>query len=934
MNQATLATSLAVGLSVIIAVSEVSGQPANRGTDVARLRQIENACGRHFAQQRAAVVQWAQQHGEAVREEHADGRITELFSFEGGCPQAKITDNAVAADSVSTDELWPGGSSGLNLNGAGVTLHEWDGGEVRLSHVELVGAANWADDTYPGLSNHATHVAGTMVAMGINASARGMAFAASLEAYDWGNDDAEMAAAAAAGARVSNHSYSFIRGWYFNGANWYWYGNPSISQTEDYNFGRYDNYTKSWDDIAYNAPYYLICKSAGNERNDSWGGGHYVWSGGSWQWSTQVRGADGGNSGYDCISQQGCAKNILTVGATHDVVGGYSSPGDVSMSNFSSWGPTDDGRIKPDICANGVGLFSSLSTTDVSYASYSGTSMSGPSAAGSLGLLVQHHRATHGGADMRAATLKALVLHTADECGANPGPDYQFGWGLLNTQTAADQITLDQTYPEAIQELSIAQGQTITQNYTTNGVDPIRATICWTDPSGTPVAAALDAPDPMLVNDLDLRVIAPDLTVHEPWVLDPASPASAATRGDNVRDNVEMVLVDTPVSGTWTFEITHKGTLVSGPQDFALIISRGTAVACPPGEIADCNGNCAPAAWIGDATCDEGVNMWGGNPIDFSCALFARDGGDCPIDARPYILWRNLSSGKNQAWFMNGALKDGASGLLPSITNMSWQVAGTGDFNGDGQMDILWRHATKGKTRIWLMNDTSLTPTEVFSDVMSNTQWKVFGTGDIDDDGKADIVWRNTVSGKNQVWFMDGAVKRPESGLLPRISNMSWKMVGTGDFDGDGYADILFRHATKGKNRVWFMNGTSLSPTEVFIDPITNTSWAVAGLNDIDDDGKCDILWRNMVSGKNQVWFMSGAIKRVQSGQLPQLSNTSWQIVGLRDLGFDGYADIVWRHASKGKNKVWFMSGTSLTPTEMFLDPITNTSWKVLDTGK
>jgi hypothetical protein len=85
-----------------------------------------------------------------------------------------------------------------------------------------------------------------------------------------------------------------------------------------------------------------------------------VFTGGSWQWTSQARGADGGASGYDCISQQGCAKNILTVGAVNDIVGGYSSPGDVVMSSFSSWGPTDDGRIKPDICANGVGLYSSL----------------------------------------------------------------------------------------------------------------------------------------------------------------------------------------------------------------------------------------------------------------------------------------------------------------------------------------------------------------------------------------------------------------------------------------------------------------------------------------------------------------------------------------------------------------------------------------------
>ena len=102
----------------------------------------------------------------------------------------------------------------------------------------------------------------------------------------------------------------------------------------------------------------------------------------------------------------------------YDVTSGYSSPAGVTATTFTGWGPTDDGRIKPDIVANGYGLLSSVAGSDVSYASYSGTSMASPSAAASMGLLVQHYRDTHGGADMRAATLKGLVIHTADECGA------------------------------------------------------------------------------------------------------------------------------------------------------------------------------------------------------------------------------------------------------------------------------------------------------------------------------------------------------------------------------------------------------------------------------------------------------------------------------------------------------------------------------------
>ena len=118
--------------------------------------------------------------------------------------------------------------------------------------------------------------------------------------------------------------------------------------------------------------------------------------------------------------------------------------------------------------------------------------------------------------------------------------------------------------------MTLSQGQTISQTWNADGLTTIKATICWTDPAATPPGILLDPPTQMLVNDLDLRIIGPGNTIYEPWILDPASPASAATRGDNARDNVEVVMIDTLPAGAYTLEITHKGTLVGGP----LILSR------------------------------------------------------------------------------------------------------------------------------------------------------------------------------------------------------------------------------------------------------------------------------------------------------------------------------------------------------------------------
>ncbi len=404
--------------------------------------------------------------------EQPDERIVELMYMRDGRPVYYMTNNANASDSVSTDEIQVGGSSGFDLDGTGVALHIWDGGSVRTTHQELTGRVTLAEVV--GLSNHSTHVAGTMIATGVVAAAHGMANQATLKSYDFFNDETEMVGQGGV-AILSNHSYGTIAGWFFGdlglgtGDDWHWFGDVNVSTVEDPNFGRYNTSASDWDQIAFSAPFWLIVKSAGNQRSDTGptpGTLHWHLSGGSFVQSTDTHPPDGGTTGYDTIATTSNAKNILTVGAVFDVIGGYSGPGSVSMTSFSSWGPTDDGRIKPDLVGNGVGLISSVASSDSAYASFTGTSMSAPNVCGSLALWVQYYRDVHGGSDMRSATAKGLAIHTADEAGTAPGPDYEFGWGLLNSLSAANLIDLDAGTPEAIQELTLSQGQTISQIHT------------------------------------------------------------------------------------------------------------------------------------------------------------------------------------------------------------------------------------------------------------------------------------------------------------------------------------------------------------------------------------------------------------------------------------------------------------------------------------
>lgn len=534
---------------IVIQVLMGFGLYAQVTTKQDRLNTLSGKYLQQAQHNKQKAIEYAHANNIPIRIENDTVVMELMYIDENGNPQYNMTTNAVAAATSSTNQVYTGGAAGLALDGSGISVCEWDGGSVRSTHQEFGGRVTNMDAA--AAHYHSTHVAGTIMAAGVNPLAKGMAFAASLKSYDWYEDNAEMAAEASNGNLLSNHSYSWIRGWYGG----VWYGDSTISSSEDYRFGFYDYSARDWDEIALNAPYYLIIKSSGNDRNDS-GDGSYP--------------PDGP---WDCIPQRGIAKNVLTIGAVNDIASGYSNPTQVVLTSFSSCGPVDDGRIKPDMVANGVGLYSTYSNADDSYASLSGTSMSAPATTGSLALLAEHYENVVGsGARMRSATLKALVLHTADEAGDFDGPDYKYGWGLLNTQSAAAKITEDQT-TDVISELILTNGETFTREITTTGTSPIRVTIAWTDPPGTPPAPSLDPPDAMLVNDLDLRITESTNTYY-PWKLDKDNPEDAATHvGENDVDNVEMVDIASPLTATtYTITVDHDGTLNS-PQAFSMIIS-------------------------------------------------------------------------------------------------------------------------------------------------------------------------------------------------------------------------------------------------------------------------------------------------------------------------------------------------------------------------
>ncbi|PKV50194.1 Ig-like protein group 3 [Aquimarina sp. MAR_2010_214] len=489
------------------------------------------------------ALRLAKIHGWEIRIKKADGTFIELQKVVDGKPIYNTTNGIKTTKSTRINHLQSGGSLGLNLMGQGMTAYVWDAGKVRTTHQEFDGAGgnnrvSMIDDKASELDDHAQHVTGIIVASGVEAKAKGVAPHIKAKISDWNNDEAEVTKQSMKGMLVSNHSYNTkLRN-----------NKTGAVDIPLYYFGGYIDESSRWDNIMFKASKYLMVVSADNSGSDN----------------TANKNPNSG-FGFDKLVSHSTAKNNLLVANAQDVHvdenGNFIS---AIIDSSSSQGPTDDFRIKPDITAVGHKVYSTISSNNKAYGEKTGTSMAAPSVTGSLLLLQQHHKNVHK-KYMKAATLKGLALHTADDAGVK-GPDAIFGWGVLNARKAAQTIT--QKGKEArIEELKLKQGQTYKITVTSDGTNPLLASISWADRPGI-ATKVINSRTPVLVNDLDLR-ISKNSTTYLPYKL---TGATTNAKTDNNVDPFERIAVN-GASGTYTITVTHKGTLTGGDQNFSLIIT-------------------------------------------------------------------------------------------------------------------------------------------------------------------------------------------------------------------------------------------------------------------------------------------------------------------------------------------------------------------------
>jgi hypothetical protein len=468
----------------------------------------------------------------------------ELVNFTSdGFPLYYSTENIDAAFSTRTNFLYLNGGLGLSLHGENMVARLWDSGKVRSSHIEFSSRVSVMDDLANEFNNddHATHVLGTMIAAGIDPIAKGMAFKATARTFNWTEDDIEaFTEAKDEGMLVSNHSYGIP------------IVNGNGNSLPSWFIGAYTEDSKVWDGIAFACPYYLMVTSAGN--------------------SGLVTNPVPNANGLDKLTGNKVSKNNLVVAnATDCSINSDGSLDFASINNSSSQGPSDDGRIKPDITGNGTSVFSSVSTSDTSYDTYSGTSMSSPNVAGSL-LLLQQYYYNLNSKFMLSSTLKGLVCHTADDAGFT-GPDPIFGWGVLNLKRAAEVLTANNS-TSVVKEEVLSLNEEKSYEVYSSGSKPLLASITWTDPEGVELTSSVvvNTTVPSLINDLDI-VVRRGANEYFPWKLQSDYTLEAVRNSSNSVDNVERVQIDTPIQGNYTVIVKHKGVLVNGKQNFSLVIT-------------------------------------------------------------------------------------------------------------------------------------------------------------------------------------------------------------------------------------------------------------------------------------------------------------------------------------------------------------------------
>ena len=263
------------------------------------------------------------------------------------------------------------------------------------------------------------------------------------------------------------------------------------------------------------------------------------------------------------------------------------------------------------------------------------------------------------------------------------------------------------------------------------------------------------------------------------------------------------------------------------------------------------------------------------------------------------------------------------AGLAFTVTQAPFS-AGNSDVNGDGSPDLVWRNTGTGTNVVWYLSGTSVLTQGVLQSV-PDPAWQLVATADLNADGHPDAIWRNTTTGANVVWYLNGTTILGQDNLPP-VADLTWQLVASADVNRDGSPDLIWRNQVNGATLVWYLSGVTLLG-QASIPTVADLSWTIAAAADMNADGSPDLIWRNVVSGANVVWYLNG-VNVTSQGSLPAVPDLTWTLAAALDVYGDGRAELFWRNRGTGANVVWSLSGLIVT-SQVSLPSVPDTSWHI-----
>jgi len=232
------------------------------------------------------------------------------------------------------------------------------------------------------------------------------------------------------------------------------------------------------------------------------------------------------------------------------------------------------------------------------------------------------------------------------------------------------------------------------------------------------------------------------------------------------------------------------------------------------------------------------------------------------------------------------------------------------DFNPDGKADIFWRNKLTGENKVFLMNGTNVLESKA-TETLADLNWKVMGIGDFNGDKNADVIWRNELTGLNKIDIMLGTTIASSS-VLNHNSDLNWKISSVSDFNNDEKDDLLWKNQVSGEIRMTFIDGTSITSDE-FVGTV-GAGWEVQETGDFNGDNKNDVLWRHNTNGRVWMYLMDGSsvINGGGSGEHVAFTSLTWDIKDIGDFNGDGQADILWKNNENGRVWIYLMNGLNI----------------------